>query len=111
MRVLPIKAPASRFRYVPQSRQRRREALWALVCVAPALLGFILWHFGPIVASLIIAFMDWNMVGTPRWVGTGNFQQILSSDLLFRQSLKVTSYYALGSVPLRILFAFGLAVL
>lgn len=111
MRALSVKTQAPRFRRTPQSRLRRQEALWALVCVAPALLGFVLWHFGPIVASLLMAFMDWNMVGTPRWVGTANFQQILGGDQLFRQSLKVTTFYALGSVPLRILFAFALAML
>lgn len=93
------------------SRQRRREMLWGVLCVAPAILGFLLWHLGPICVSLVIAFMDWNMVGTPRWTGLANFREILTTDELFRQSLKVTGSYALGSVPLRILFAFSLALL
>jgi multiple sugar transport system permease protein len=93
------------------SRHRRREAIWGVICVAPAILGFLIWQLGPIVASLIIAFTDWRIAGTPNWIGTQNFSQILTSDRIFQKSLGVTVYYAFGSVPLRIIFAFALAVL
>ena len=93
------------------SRQRRREALWGIACVTPAVLGFLLWQLGPIVASLGIAFTDWRIAGTPEWIGLENFRQIFFDDALFRKSLGVTFYYALGSVPLRLVFAFFLAIL
>lgn len=93
------------------SSQRRREALWGMLCVAPAVLGFVLWDGGPMVASLVIAFTDWTIYGDPNWVGTANFEQMLLSDHLFWQSLKVTILFSLGSVPLRIVVAFALALL
>ena len=93
------------------SRQRRNEALWGLLCVAPAILGFVLWQLGPIVASLLIAFTDWNVASTPRWIGLDNFRQMFTQDPLFWKSLGVTLYYALGSVPLGMVFAFFLAIL
>ena len=82
-----------------------------MLFVAPAVLGFLLWQFGPIVGSLFIAFTDWRLAGTPQWIGADNFQRIFGEDQLFRKSLGVTSYYSLVSVPLRMLFAFVLAVL
>ena len=84
---------------------------WALVCVAPAVLGFVLWQLGPILGSLYVALTDWRIAGTPSWVGADNFSRIFAEDRLFRKSLAVTAYYSLGSVPLRMLVAFAVAVL
>jgi len=92
-------------------RQSRQEAIWGILCVAPAILGFLIWQLGPIVASLLIAFTDWNIAGTPSWVGFENFQQMITQDRLFYTSLRVTAVYTLGSVPLSIIFAFALALL
>ncbi|MDE0099778.1 MAG: sugar ABC transporter permease [Truepera sp.] len=92
-------------------RLRRRETMWGILFVAPAVLGFLLWQLGPIIGSLFIAFTDWRLAGTPQWIGTGNFEKIFAEDRLFRKSLGVTVYYSLGSVPLRMLVAFALAVL
>ncbi len=93
------------------SQHRRREALWGMICVAPAVLGFLLWQLGPIVGSLFIAFTEWGIAGSPDWVGLANFDQIFTEDRLFRKSLGVTLYFSLASVPLRMLLAFFLAVL
>lgn len=93
------------------SRQRRQEALWGILCVAPAVLGFLIWQLGPIIASLLIAFTDWNIAGSPDWVGLDNFQRMFTQDALFWKSLSVTALYTLGSVPLSIVFAFFLAIL
>jgi multiple sugar transport system permease protein len=85
--------------------------MWGMICVAPAVLGFLLWQLGPIIGSLFIAFTDWGIAGNPEWIGLQNFKQIFTSDELFRKSIGVTLYYSFASVPLRILVAFLLAVL
>lgn len=93
------------------NHQRRTEALWGILCVAPAVLGFLIWQLGPIAASLLISFTDWNIAGTPSWTGVENFRQMFTQDALFWKSLRVTAYFTLGSVPLGIVFAFALALL
>ena len=93
------------------SQHRRREAMWGILFVLPAVLGFLLWQLGPILGSLYIALTDWGIAGQPDWVGLQNFQTIFTEDRLFRKSLGVTFYYSLASVPLRMLVAFLLAVL
>lgn len=93
-----------------RSTQGQREAVWGIVLAAPAVLGFLLWQLGPIVASLGIAFTDWRIAGTPEWIGVENFQRMLS-DQLFYKSLGVTATYSLLSVPLKLLVAFALALL
>ena len=107
----PFTRQSSKPKRSNMSRQRRNEALWGILCVAPAILGFLIWQLGPIVASLLIAFTDWNIASTPSWIGTENFGRMFSQDPLFWKSLRVTAVYTLGSVPLSIVLAFFLAVL
>lgn len=92
------------------SPQRRREAIWGIVCVMPALLGFLLFSAGPILASLGISFTDWNALRPPNWIGLDNFIAIVQ-DPLFWQSVRVTAIYTAVSVPLRLSLAFCLALL
>lgn len=82
-----------------------------MLCVAPAVLGFLLWEVGPMLASLLIAFTDWRAAGSPQWIGLGNFQAIFAPDRLFVKALTVTMTYAFISVPTRIVFALLLALL
>lgn len=93
------------------NRLHRSETLWGILCVAPAVLGFFLWQLGPILGSLFIAFTDWTVASSPHWIGAQNFQRMFFRDELFLKSLSVTAIYALVSVPLSMLFAFGLALL
>ena len=103
--------PRTRHKISRLSEHRHREAVWGMLCVAPAVLGFLLWQLGPILGSFYIALPDWRIAGDPNWIGLDNFHRILAADRLFRTSLGVTAYYSLGSVPLRLLAAFTLAVL
>ena len=93
------------------NRLQRRETLWGIFCVAPAVLGFLLWQLGPILGSLLIAFTDWTVAGSPHWVGGQNFHRMFFQDELFLKSLSVTVIFALVSVPLSMFFAFALALL
>src|SRR5215218_5709837 len=89
----------------------QREALWGMLCVAPAVIGFVAWYLGPMIASLVLAFTDYQVAGGADWVGVDNFQTMFTSDRLFRKALKVTATYSLMSVPLRVIVAFLLAML
>ncbi|MGI8976796.1 MAG: carbohydrate ABC transporter permease [Thermomicrobiales bacterium] len=97
------------------TRKRRRwissEAMWGLICVSPAILGFLLWDIGPMIASIVLSFSDWSVTGTTSWIGTENFQRLFGDDALFRQSAQVTLTYAFVSVPLQIIVAMALALL
>lgn len=90
---------------------QRREAIWGFLFTLPAILGFFLWQFGPMVANIAIGFTDWQIINDPEWIGWDNYTKLLRDDRLFIKSAQVTVTYTLMSVPLSILFAFGLAVL
>jgi multiple sugar transport system permease protein len=91
--------------------RERREMIWGLACVAPALVGFFLWQIGPILGSLLIAFTDWTVANTPHWIGLSNFGRMFLADPLFYKSLSVTGIYAAVSVSLNLSFALVLALL
>jgi multiple sugar transport system permease protein len=99
---------------IPNRKRRSRTAfnrnLEGWLFASPWVLGFILWTAGPMLASLVISFTEWDLVSSPDWVGLENFQTMVSDKLVW-QSLKVTSIYAFTSVPLHIIVGMGLAML
>ena len=87
----------------PSALTRQEErAGWLMVL--PWVLGFVLFMLGPIVLSLLLSVARWkgiDTLGTAEFVGLGNYREILGgSASTFWQSLKVTVYYAVLSVPL-----------
>lgn len=87
----------------------RQEMLWAFFFLAPYLIGLVVFWLGPVIASFIISFTKWELVGSPIWSGLGNYKQLLS-DELFIKSLINTAYYTIVSVPLGIVLSLLLAV-
>jgi multiple sugar transport system permease protein len=110
-----LRRPASPQRQRPAgprrlSGQRRLERRWGLLMALPAILGFVIFTAGPMVASLWLSFTDWQVGGAPSFVGTGNYRA-LADDELFWKSLSATTYYTLGAVPLSLIVAFAVAML
>jgi multiple sugar transport system permease protein len=89
---------------------RRQEALAGVLFALPAIAGFVVWIAGPMLGSLGIAFTDWNLIRSPNWIGTANFEQMLGDDSLFWKSLGVTAYYTVIAVPLNLSASFLLAL-
>lgn len=78
----------------------RTEAKAGYAFISPWLIGFLIFIAGPTLASLVISFTRWNIVGDPQWVGLKNYIQIFTSDKAFIQSLKVTFRYSALYLPL-----------
>lgn len=77
---------------------------------SPWIIGFFIWTLGPMLASLGLAFTEWDLITPARFVGFENFR-LMFSDPLVAQSLKVTILYAITSVPLNIFFGLIIALL
>jgi multiple sugar transport system permease protein len=91
------------------SRQMRRN-LEGWLFASPWIIGFILFTVGPMLASAVMAFMKWDLLSAPTFIGLDNFKQALADPLVW-QALKVTTLYAVVSIPLNIVFGLGLALL
>jgi multiple sugar transport system permease protein len=93
------------------SRLAWRDALDGYLFIAPWLLGFVLFTAGPMLASLGLVFVDWDLLTPPMFVGMDNVTR-LWNDRLVSTSLYNTAYYTFFSVPLRLIVAlFGAMLL
>jgi multiple sugar transport system permease protein len=88
--------------YKHLSRRRLREILQFYVCVGPALLGFLIFTAGPMVASLVYSFTRYHLVEPLQFVGLENYREMLFDDPLVWKSLRVTATYTFMGVPLRL---------
>lgn len=79
--------------------------------VAPAVIGFVAFTLGPMIASAIFSFSDWRLAGSAHFNGLTNYRRLFGSDPEFRKSLWVTTYYTLAAVPIALIVAFAAAML
>lgn len=99
------RGPASR---TAMARRRQRTGvLFAL----PAILGFLIFTVGPMIASLVFSLTDYNIISAARFVGFENYATLLGGrDPFFYDSVRATLKYVLLSVPANLIYAFGLAL-
>ena len=76
----------------------------------PWLIGFFIFLFGPIIASLYLSFTEYDIIREPVFVGLDNYI-LLFSDPIFWKSLSVTFSYAVIALPLSIVLGVALALL
>jgi multiple sugar transport system permease protein len=93
-----------------RSAASRKEARAGILFASPWLIGLIVFLIGPIIASVLLSFTNWNLISSPRWVGTENYRDMLD-DSNFRQSVKVTLLYTVLAVPLYQVAGLSLALL
>lgn len=97
---------------LPGRGRARQDNLAGYAFIAPWLIGFFSFTFVPIVASLALAFTNYNILSpSPHWIGLQNFQRMFASDPRYWTSVKQTFYFAFTSVPLKLAFALALAML
>ncbi|MBX3014827.1 MAG: sugar ABC transporter permease [Caldilineaceae bacterium] len=89
---------------------RGRETISFYLFVLPWIIGFLLFILGPIVASLVFSFTDYDIMLTPSWIGLANFEELFD-DPLFYTSLYNTLYLVLIAVPLGMIVSFAIALL
>ncbi|MDR2054128.1 MAG: sugar ABC transporter permease [Treponema sp.] len=92
------------------ARKQLAENLSGFAFISPWLLGFLMFMALPMFLSLYYSFTEYDILGSPVFSGLRNFRR-MAGDELFWKSLSVTFYYAFVSVPLRLVFAFLVALL
>ncbi|MBN1285049.1 MAG: sugar ABC transporter permease [Anaerolineae bacterium] len=91
--------------------QARREALEGYLCLLPWVIGFLVFTALPLLVSIYLGFTGWTITTPPVWKGLDNYVRMFTADPLFWQALKVTVYYVLLSLPLKLVFGLMLALL
>jgi multiple sugar transport system permease protein len=94
----------------PRRSQAIRERRWAFVFLAPWIIGFLVFTAGPMIASLVLSFTDYDVLNSPKFSGTANYRDLLN-DPKVATSLGNTVFYTVLHVPLAMAVALGLAML
>lgn len=91
-------------RRMGMSKLAWRDAIDGYLFILPWVAGFVVFTAGPMIASLVLVFVDWDLLTPPMWAGTANLTR-LWDDRLVGISLGNTAYYTLLSVPGRLIVA------
>ncbi len=87
------------------------EARWGLFFICPWILGFLLFQFGPMLASIYFSFTEYNLLSPPKWTGLANYKYMFQTDPRFWKAISVTVYYVLLRVPPTIVGALTCAII
>lgn len=92
-------------------RKRWDSPLAGYLFISPWLIGFLALTAYPMLLSLYYSFTNYTLMKPIEWVGLDNYERIIMADDKFAQSLKLTFYYVLASVPLKLIAALMVALL
>jgi multiple sugar transport system permease protein len=99
------------------ARQRaKRRATWrrrgtVLLFLSPWVVGFSVFFGYPLVMSAYLSFTTYDLLGSPQWVGLGNYRYLFREDPEIWTAVKNTLWLVAVLVPLQVLFAFGVATM
>lgn len=77
----------------------------------PWFIGFFGLTVGPMISSLYLSFTHFDLLTAPRWAGLDNYVRMFTNDPKFVASMRVTGFFVIFSVPLKLAFALGVALL
>lgn len=80
-------------------KKRMRSAAWAAVFLAPSAIPLLLFTLVPMISSIRISLLSWNLISDPKFVGLANYAKLLASPTtatVFGNTLG----YVLGYLPL-----------
>ena len=102
--------PERRRRRPKRSPLARREDRAGWLFISPWVLGFLIFTAGPMIASLVLSFTDYQMIQAPHAVGLDNYRELFDDPKVLK-SLSNTFVYAAMFVPLGTIFALVLAMM
>jgi len=95
----------------PAKRKYKREDIRSgYLFLSPWIIGFVGLTAFPMIASLYLAFTDYDLFTSPQWVGFDNFVDLFN-DPRFIQSAQVTAGYVLLGTPIKLGAALAVAML
>lgn len=93
----------------PRKKWKLRD-FRGLFYISPWIVGFLFLQLYPFLSSLYYSFTQYNVLGSPKFIGLNNYIRLFTIDPDFKKSILVTLQYALISVPAKLLFALFIAM-
>ncbi len=102
----------------PPKQKRQAKSNWGqnnlvgYLFISPWLIAFFLFTLIPLLASFFLSFTDYNILSNDwSFIGLENFDRMFNGDRRYWRSVEATVKYVVFSVPLRLVFALGVAML
>lgn len=96
--------------------KKRRLSNWSAMdrftlgaMLAPFLIAFLVFMVIPVVASIVLSFFRFDMLGMPEFIGFDNYFRMIMEDKVFGISLANTLYFAVITGPVGFILSFILA--
>ena len=89
----------------------RREAVAGYLFIMPFIIGFLAFSAVPILISLYLSFTEYDVLGSPKFIGLQNYIRMFTADPKVWKTFGVTFFYAAVSVPLKLIMALAVAML
>lgn len=90
----------------------RNEAVAGYMFASPWLIGFLIFTIGPIVASIVFSFCDYDVLHEARWVGMGNYSQLFTYDWgIMSKALYNAMFLAMIGLPMGLMAGLSIALL
>src|SRR5690242_6519035 len=90
--------------------KRRDDTRLAILFIAPALIGFLVFMVWPTLRGIYLSFTKFNLLTPPKWTGLDNYLRMVQ-DPVFWNALKVTVYYVAVNIAVQTAVALVIAVL
>lgn len=100
------------FRRARLGKLARHEARAGYFFISPWVFGVALFTLGPMIASLVFSFTQYDVLNEARWVGLKNYQDLAGVDLpLMKKAFGNAFYLAAVGVPLGLITGLAVALL
>jgi multiple sugar transport system permease protein len=94
-----------------RSRAQWRRRFTVLAFMSPWLVGFSVFVGYPLVATVYFSFTHYDLLSPARWIGLANYKYMFSEDQQIWHSVRNTLWLVVITVPLKVMFAFGVALM
>ena len=91
-------------------RPRQKEFIAFYLFILPWLLGFLIFTFGPMIASAFLSLTSFSVMSAPEWIGTANYVTMVHTPL-FWKSMGNTLFMVAFDLPLGLIASLSAAVL
>lgn len=88
----------------------RQEAWAGYLFALPWIIGFLLLFLGPMLASVVFSFCEYDVLHPARWAGGTNYAQVVSDPVTAKSFWNIFYLAGIG-IPLSIVVSLGLALL
>lgn len=88
-----------------------REGVAGYVFILPFIVGLLAFTIIPVIISLVLSFTKYDILSSPVLIGFDNYIRMFTKDPTFWKSFRVTLFYVVASVPLKLIMALFVAML